>query len=60
MPRKGLTYGKWSEENMKKAIKLYKTGEFGLNAISKRYQIPKPTFKRHLLGTNVKAKEGLK
>ncbi|CAH1970074.1 unnamed protein product [Acanthoscelides obtectus] len=45
---------------MKKAIKLYKTGAFGLNAICKRYQVPKPTFKRHLLGTNVKAKEGLK
>lgn len=60
MPRKGIKYCQWSEQDMKTAIRKYRTRKFGLNEICKRYKIPKPTFKRHLLGTNLKAKEGTK
>nr|CAH7731311.1 unnamed protein product [Callosobruchus chinensis] len=60
MPRKGIKYCQWSEQDMKAAIGKYKSGKFGLNEICRRYNIPKPTFKRHLLGTNTKAKAGIK
>nr|CAH7746373.1 unnamed protein product [Callosobruchus chinensis] len=45
---------------MKRAIRDYKTGKFVLNKICKLYTMPKPTFKRHLLSTNTKAKAGIK
>nr|CAH7719803.1 unnamed protein product [Callosobruchus chinensis] len=45
---------------MKAAIGKYKSGKFGLNEMCRRYNIPKTTFKRHLLGTNTKAKAGIK
>lgn len=60
MPRKGIKYGQWSEADMKTAIQKYKTGKYGLNKLCKLYNIPKPTFKRHLLGSNRKAKDGTK
>nr|CAH7769837.1 unnamed protein product [Callosobruchus chinensis] len=34
----------------------YKTGKFGLNEICILYKIPKPTFKRHLLGKKYEGK----
>nr|CAH7731023.1 unnamed protein product [Callosobruchus chinensis] len=45
---------------MKAAIGKHKSGKFGLNEMCRRCNIPKTTFKRHLLGTNTKAKAGIK
>ncbi|CAH0557524.1 unnamed protein product [Brassicogethes aeneus] len=47
MPKR--EYGKWSSEDMKNAIKEYENGNIGFNACCRKYEIPKPTFKRHLL-----------
>lgn len=53
-PKEKRRYNQWSEENMKEAIRKYKTGRYGLNEICRLYEISKPTFKRHLNSTNVK------
>lgn len=47
MPKR--EYGKWSSEDMKNAIKEYQNGNIGFNECCRKYEIPKPTFKRHLL-----------
>lgn len=60
MSRKGVKYGQWSEANMKEAIRKYRTGKYGLNEICQMYNVPKPTFKRHLTSSNVKANQGVK
>ena len=61
MPRKGIKYNQRSEADIKTAIKKYKTGNYGLYNICKLLSnIPKSTFKRHLLGVNKKAKNGTK
>lgn len=43
---------------MKEAIAKYKTGKYGLNEICTMYEVPKPTFKRHLAATNKRALKG--
>ncbi|KAJ8964512.1 hypothetical protein NQ314_004801 [Rhamnusium bicolor] len=50
----------WSENEMKEAIRTYRTGRYGLNEVCRMYEIPKPTLKRHLNSVNVKANEGHK
>lgn len=48
MPKR--EYGKWSPQTMKRALDEYKKGNLGFNECCRRYEIPKPTFRRHLLG----------
>lgn len=43
-------YGKWSVNDMEKAITEYKSGIITFNKCCLKYNIPKPTFKRHLDG----------
>lgn len=52
--------GKWSEDSMKQAISAVRAGRFGLNKAAKHFNVPKATLRRHLHGSNVRAKEGLK
>lgn len=40
-------YGRWSENDLLKAIAAYKNGESGLNECSRIYGVPKATIKRH-------------
>jgi hypothetical protein len=45
---------------MREAIEKYRTGKYGINKICQMYEIPKPTFLRHLKGRNVRANEDRK
>ncbi|KAB0803436.1 hypothetical protein PPYR_00406 [Photinus pyralis] len=48
MPKR--EYGKWSSETMKRALSEYEKNDIGFNECCRKYEIPKPTFRRHLLG----------
>ena len=54
---KDVKYGQWSEEDMKRALAVYKVENIGLNEVCRQYGISKSTFYRHLIGTNIFAKE---
>ena len=49
MPKR--IYCQWTEENMNNAIEAYRSKKYGFNECCRRFNIPKPTFKRHLEGT---------
>ena len=42
------TYGRWTEEDLDRALTALQNGDVGLNAIAKTYGVPKATLKRHL------------
>lgn len=48
MPKR--EYGKWSVQDMKNALNEYRKGNIGFNECCRKYEIPKPTFRRHVLG----------
>lgn len=41
-------YYKWSGEDLKEALRAYEEKKIGINEISKRFQVPKPTILRHV------------
>lgn len=43
-------YGKWSAEDMERALQEYSDTSIGLNECCRKYMIPKPTFQRHFRG----------
>lgn len=45
---------------MERALAAYRNGDGGFNECCLQYGIPKPTFKHHLDGKNVKANDGTK
>ena len=55
MTKRG-TYGKWSAEDLQRAMRAYKAGRKGLNACSREYGIPKSTLLRHVRHSNKIAK----
>ena len=50
-------YGKWTQEELERAILSYRNGETGINAASQKYNIPKVTLKPHLDNKNKIANE---
>ena len=42
------TYGRWTEEDLDRALTALQNGDAGLNAIAKTYGVPKAPLKRHL------------
>ncbi|CAL1285701.1 unnamed protein product [Larinioides sclopetarius] len=50
-------YGRWSENDLLKAVAAYKNGKKGLNECSRIYNVPKATIKRHADGKNSVANE---
>lgn len=48
MPR--IKYGKWTPENMVRALEDFKAGKIRLNECCRKYEIPKKTFLRHVRG----------
>ncbi|CAH2011480.1 unnamed protein product [Acanthoscelides obtectus] len=53
-------YCGWTSEDMYHAINAYKQNQCGFNECCRRYNIPKPTFRRHLRSLNKKANENVK
>lgn len=45
-------YNCWSQQDMEKAINGYREGNLKFNEACRVYNIPKPTFRRHLKGLN--------
>lgn len=60
MPPEKRKYNQWSQEDMKHAISAFKEGQHGFNECCRRYNIPKPTFRRHLKCLNKKANNDAK
>ncbi|KAJ8960694.1 hypothetical protein NQ317_009537 [Molorchus minor] len=50
-------YCSWTSEDMDHAITAYKENHCGFNECCRRYNIPKPTFRRHLHSLNKKAND---
>ncbi|KAB0801682.1 hypothetical protein PPYR_03868 [Photinus pyralis] len=50
-------YNQWTEADMEHALKAYRENKIGLNECCRQFNIPKPTFKRHLNSKNRKANE---
>lgn len=48
MPPEKRKYNQWSQEDMRHAINAFKERQHGFNECCRRYNIPKPTFRRHL------------
>ena len=46
MPK--IIYSQWSEENMNNAFEAYRSKKYGFSECCRRFNIPKPTLKRHL------------
>ena len=53
-------YNKWTTEQMEAAIAEFRKGEISLNKCCLKYNIAKPTFKRHMEGKNKIANGGIK
>lgn len=53
-------YNQWTQEDMQHAIAAFRNNECGFNECCKRYNIPKPTFRRHCRSLNKKANEDTK
>jgi len=60
MSNKNKQYGKWTSENMEKALKAVRNGELSLRSACSAYSVPKTTVKRHLAGINKFAVEATK
>lgn len=60
MSNKKKQYGKWTSENMEKALKAVRNGELSLRSACSAYSVPKTTVKRHLAGINKFAVEATK
>lgn len=43
-------YGKWTADDMERALEEYAEGKLGLNECCRKYEIPKPTLLRHFRG----------
>lgn len=50
-------YGKWSEDDLQRAITAYRNGDFGLNECARIYSVHKGTIKRHADGKNMLSNE---
>ncbi|CAH1988351.1 unnamed protein product [Acanthoscelides obtectus] len=50
MPKR--IYNAWSQANMNEALEKYQSRNMGFNEIYPTYNIPKPTFRRHLKNLN--------
>lgn len=48
-------YGAWTEDDMHRALISFRNGDMGFNDCCRTYNIPKPTFNRHLKETNISA-----
>ncbi|CAH1976634.1 unnamed protein product [Acanthoscelides obtectus] len=59
-PNEKRNYGQWSEADVKAALNVFREGSIGFNEICRQYNIPKPTFRRHLKSYNVRANESKK
>ena len=46
------TTSTWTSNDMKKALNSLRNREMGINAVSRSYNISKPTLRRHLLNKN--------
>ena len=46
------TYGRWTEEDLDRALSALQNGDAGINAIAKTNGVPKATLKRHLASGN--------
>lgn len=55
---KGVKYGKWTTETMKREIAAFRNGDMWLNEVCQQYGVPKATLKSHLEGKNNFAAEG--
>jgi hypothetical protein len=53
-------YGKWTKDDMHRALAAFRNGDMGMNAASKIYGVPKATLKRHHDGTNAFANYEIK
>lgn len=51
-------YNIWSKEDMEAALQKFKDGSMKFNEVCRFYNIPKPTFRRHLKGLNTHARIG--
>lgn len=51
-------YNTWKQEDMDEALQKHRNGEIGFNEACRRFNIPKPTLRRHLKGLNKKTKFG--
>lgn len=56
MPKR--KYYTWSKENLEEAIQKYNNGALKYNEACSLYNIPKPTFRRHLKGLNTHQRLG--
>lgn len=56
MAKRG-NYGKWSQDDLQRAVDAYRNGDFGLNECGRIYGVPKGTIKRHADGKNSVANE---
>ena len=43
------TYGRWTEEDLDRALTALQNGDAGLSAIAKTYGVPKATLKKNIL-----------
>lgn len=51
-------YNTWKQEDMDEALQTHRNGEIGFNEACRRFNIPKPTLRRHLKGLNKRTKFG--
>lgn len=51
-------YNTWKQEDMDQALEKHRYGEIGFNEACRRFNIPKPTLRRHLKGLNKRQKFG--
>lgn len=51
---------KWTEEDMQRALLAYRQDGLGFNECCRKYNIPKPTFRRHFKALKKKANEEVK
>ncbi|KAJ3661740.1 hypothetical protein Zmor_006127 [Zophobas morio] len=51
-------YNTWKQEDMDEALEKHRNGEIGFNEACRRFNIPKPTLRRHLKGLNNRKKFG--
>ena len=52
MDRRGRVYGKWTAEDMERAVSAIHRGDMGTNEAAKSYGVPKSTLSRHVNDKN--------